>query len=52
MGCICFQECAAMNPGIPGAIMCGETCGVDPLGGGPTGELGACTQMNCAVCLG
>ncbi|MEX1367751.1 MAG: hypothetical protein AB1Z98_31775 [Nannocystaceae bacterium] len=52
-GCVCFQICAEENPGIPGAIMCGTTCGVNPLGAGtPTGELGSCTQANCAVCLG
>lgn len=49
-GCQCFQECAQMNPGIAGAIQCGNDCGVNPLGAGtPTGDLGGCTQQNCGV---
>jgi hypothetical protein len=52
-GCQCFQECAQMNPGIPGAIQCGTDCMVNPLGAGtPTGNLAGCTQMNCGKCLG
>ena len=52
MGCTCFQECAQMNPGIPGALKCAGDCGVDPLGMGPTGDIASCTQANCQVCLG
>jgi len=55
--CTCFQECAAMNPGIPGALMCAdaEHCDISLLDlmndGTIVGALATCTQQDCPVCV-
>lgn len=53
--CTCFQDCAAMNPGIAGALACAGDCGIPlpDLQNGMTvvGALAVCTQDNCPKCL-
>ncbi len=53
--CMCFQECAAENPGMDGAIACAGKCGIglpDLLNPATVvGALASCTQENCPKCL-
>lgn len=55
--CTCFQDCAAMNPGIAGALACAsaENCDI-PIAelmmmGTPVGDVAVCTQDNCPKCV-
>lgn len=54
-GCVCFQDCAAMNPGIGGAIGCAGECNVSLLDlmnpDTISGALAVCSQNECPVCL-
>lgn len=55
--CTCFQDCAEMNPGIAGALLCADGAHCDipifelMMMGTPVGDLAVCTQNSCPVCL-
>ncbi len=53
--CTCFQECAATNPGMAGAIACAGQCNIplpDLLSDMTiVGRLANCTTDNCPKCL-
>jgi hypothetical protein len=54
-GCVCFQDCAAMNPGLGGAIGCAGDCNISLLDlmnpDTISGALAVCSQNGCPVCL-